>query len=215
MYNVQNHKKGYVLSIDYEKLSMIFEDMSKLKHSMNYEDKLLLLSNMVKKVIEADRCTIWGYDLKQNEFISKIADGVAPLHLNYGDGLVGYSFLTKETIILDDAYDSPFFDKEIDLETGYRTKSIITMPILNAKSEVIGVFQALNKKVDNGIFNDDDRKLLEFVNAYISEVLESTYLYEELRHLNETLEEKVQIRTQELYEAKSLEKKQMKQNQIF
>jgi signal transduction histidine kinase/CheY-like chemotaxis protein len=176
---------------------------------MNFEDKLVLLANMAKEVIEADRCSIWSYNPEKNEFITKVAHGVDPLTLPTADGIVGHCFLTNETIIIDDVYTSEYFEPSIDEETGYRSKSVLTMPIVNNKNEAIGVFQALNKISKDEKFTQEDKNLLELMTAYVSEVLESTHLYEklqeknrELEGLNNNLESIIKERTGELQEEK-------------
>jgi diguanylate cyclase (GGDEF)-like protein len=70
------------------------------------------------------------------------------------------SFITKQVIMIDDIYDETVFDfksaKEFDKKFNYKTKSILTAPLVNFYSgEVIGILQLINKK-------NDDGKLLEF-----------------------------------------------------
>ncbi|MEA3289562.1 MAG: ATP-binding protein [Campylobacterota bacterium] len=192
-----------------KKISKIFEYISQLKQTMNFDDKLLTLANMAKDVLDADRCSIWSYSAEKGEFITKVAHGVNSLHIAQSDGIVGYCFLTKETMLFDDVYESEFFDSSLDKATGYRTKSMITVPIINIHGDAIGVFQALNKQTEKGKFSDEDQKLLNLVVAYIAEVLESSILYENLKKkneyinkINQELEIKVHQRTSDLREEK-------------
>ena len=136
---------------------------------------------MAKELIDADRCSIWSYNLITKEFITKIAHGLDEnLHLAEDDGVVGHCFLTKETILLDDVHNAGFFNNNIEKSTGYDVKSMIAMPILNCQDEVVGVIQALNKNSKDQKFTQDDIKLLELIRAYMAEVFESTLLYDNL-----------------------------------
>ncbi|XP_052269841.1 cGMP-specific 3',5'-cyclic phosphodiesterase-like isoform X2 [Dreissena polymorpha] len=84
----------------------------------------------------------------------------------FGRGIAGHVALTKETINITDAYQDPRFNKDIDKQTGYRTHSILCMPILSHENDVIGVAQIINKITGNHIFEDQDvqvfRKYLMF-----------------------------------------------------
>ncbi|XP_046569896.1 cGMP-specific 3',5'-cyclic phosphodiesterase-like [Haliotis rubra] len=63
----------------------------------------------------------------------------------FGTGIAGHVALTKETVNIKEAYDDPRFNQAVDKKTGYRTHSILCMPILNQHGEVIGVAQIINK----------------------------------------------------------------------
>ncbi|XP_046371054.1 cGMP-specific 3',5'-cyclic phosphodiesterase-like [Haliotis rufescens] len=63
----------------------------------------------------------------------------------FGRGIAGHVALTKETVNIKEAYDDPRFNQAIDKKTGYRTHSILCMPIVNHDGEVIGVAQIINK----------------------------------------------------------------------
>lgn len=69
------------------------------------------------------------------------------------DSMAGYTALRGETLNFDDAYkmphDLPFhFNDHFDKQTGYHTQSLLTLPMRNAKSEVLGVLQLINSKKD-------------------------------------------------------------------
>lgn len=115
------------------------------------------------------------------ELVAKFAHGIDDkLRVPISEGIVGHSFCTKRTIILEDVHACNHFDTHIDCITGYETKNIISIPIINSKNEVMGVFQALNKQSQNPKFHEDDIKLLDLVVLYVGEVFESTILYENL-----------------------------------
>lgn len=52
------------------------------------------------------------------------------------------------------------FNDEIDKLTGYKTKSLLCMPIRNSDGEIIGVAQAINKTPGGAPFSDDDEKVM-------------------------------------------------------
>lgn len=163
------------------KITVIFKYLTQLKQTISLEDKFYILINMAKELIEVDRCTIWRYDSISQELVAKFAHGIkVELKEPISSGVVGYCFRTKETILIEDVKSSELFDTHVDKLTGYETKNIISIPIINSKNEVMGVFQALNKISNNHKFHEDDLKLLDLVTLYMAEVFESTILYENL-----------------------------------
>lgn len=52
------------------------------------------------------------------------------------------------------------FSDEIDKLTGYKTKSLLCMPIRNSDGEIIGVAQAINKSSSGELFTEDDEKVI-------------------------------------------------------
>ena len=79
--------------------------------------------------------------------------------------------LTGETINLDEPYNDPRFNPEIDRRTGYRTRNMLTMPMRSEKGAIIGVFQLLNKRQGN--FGPDDIEVLATLAASAAVALEN------------------------------------------
>ncbi|KAK2532594.1 Pde11a [Columba livia] len=76
----------------------------------------------------------------------------------WGKGIIGYVAEHGETVNIPDAYQDRRFNDEIDKLTGYKTKSLLCMPIRNSDGEIIGVAQAINKTPGGAPFSDDDEK---------------------------------------------------------
>ena len=77
----------------------------------------------------------------------------------FGTGICGHVAKTKQVVNLKDAYEDPRFNKQVDEATGYRTQSLVCMPVCNHDGEVIGVAQIINKRENNnkgGNKDDDD-----------------------------------------------------------
>ena len=102
-------------------------------------------------VNKADRCTVFLYDKEKDELWSKIALGLDSQEIRFpaSKGLAGHVVKTGETINIRDAYADERFNPEIDKQTGYKTQSMLCMPIRNLDHKIIGVLQVLNKQGDN------------------------------------------------------------------
>jgi HD-GYP domain-containing protein (c-di-GMP phosphodiesterase class II) len=80
-------------------------------------------------------------------------------------GLVGLSVITGQTVSLPNAYKDPRFNADVDALTGFRTESILIVPVHNRQSEIVGAVELLNKKT--GLFtNEDQRKSEQFVSEF-------------------------------------------------
>eukprot|EP00062_Callorhinchus_milii_P015136 gi/632965065/ref/XP_007898706.1/ PREDICTED: dual 3',5'-cyclic-AMP and -GMP phosphodiesterase 11A-like [Callorhinchus milii] len=92
---------------------------------------------------------------------SSSAESSNEVQVPWGKGIVGYVAEHGETVNIAGAYQDHRFSDEIDKLTGYKTKSILCMPIQNSDGEIIGVAQAINKNPAGAPFTDDDEKVLQ------------------------------------------------------
>ena len=144
---------------------------------------LKVIAEETKVAIQADRCTVFMYDKEKNELWSKVALGLDSQEIRFpaDKGLAGYVVKTGEPLNIPDAYNDPRFTPDIDKETGYRTKTILCMPIKNNNKEIIGAFQVLNKL--SGVFTKGDEDLLAAIGGSASIALENAQLFEQQKEL--------------------------------
>lgn len=144
---------------------------------------LKVIAEETKAAIQADRCSVFLYDKKTNELWSKVALGMDSQEIRFpaNKGLAGHVVNTGETINIKEAYSDDRFNKEIDLQTGYRTKTILCMPIKNLKQEIIGAFQVLNKL--SGNFNEEDEDLLIAIGSSAGISLENAQLFKKQQEM--------------------------------
>lgn len=152
-------------------------------------NKLLeIIALETKKALNADRCTVFLIDKDTNELWSKVALGMGSQEIRFHAhmGLAGHVASTGETINITDAYIDHRFNKEIDKKTGYKTKTILCMPMRNLNHEIIGVFQVLNKLGDQN-FTDDDEDLIIAIGSSAGIALENARLFQKQLLMNEEL----------------------------
>ena len=144
---------------------------------------LKVIAEETKIAIQADRCTVFLLDKNTNELWSKVALGMDSQEIRFpaDKGLAGYVVKTGEPLNIPDAYSDSRFNPDIDKKTGYRTKTILCMPIKNNNQEIIGAFQVLNK-ID-GIFTKSDEDLLVAIGGSASIALENAQLFEQQKEL--------------------------------
>ena len=140
---------------------------------------LKTVAEEIKKVLDADRCTVFLLDRQKNELVSKVALGMGTQELRFpaDKGLAGYAAQMGEIINIKDAYKDERFNSDIDKETGYKTKTILCMPIWNMKHEILGVFQVLNKNND-AFFTKEDEDILIAIGSSAGIAIENAKLFE-------------------------------------
>jgi GAF domain-containing protein len=120
--------------------------------------------------VGADRATIFAVDRERNEIVSRVALGLdIEIRLPITRGIVGFVARTGRTIRLRDANNDPRFDRSIDERTGYRTRSVLCVPITGRDGEVIGAIEAINKA--DGSFTDTDEAQLLALCADVAPLL--------------------------------------------
>ena len=153
------------------------------------------LDSLLSKIIEAathlisaERSTLFLHDADTGELWAPVAEGVDRKEFripSYG-GLAGTAFTTGETLNIADAYADHRFNPEFDQKTGFKTRSILCVPMLDRLSEPIGVMQALNKI--GGAFTTLDEARLKAFCAQAAIALENARLFHdvlELKNYNE------------------------------
>jgi len=157
-----------------------------LSSELNIDRLLALIMNEVTRLMHAERGSLFIVDSEKGELWSKIAQKaeIKEIRLKIGVGLAGYVAKAGEIINIEDAYKDARFDPSTDKKTGYRTRSILCMPIREPVKEegkvgeVIGVLQILNK-IDS-VFTKDDEELLKSLASQISISLVNSRLYSNL-----------------------------------
>ena len=165
------------LSAD-ELLEKIFYYMNCLVVEKDFNKSILLLTDLGQTLVNAERASFWYRDVKKKQYWTLVAVGEDRITVPCGKGIVGASIENNETIVIPEPYADPRFNFQVDKETGYVTKSILCMPVVNSKGEVIGAYQAINK-IGEEKFDAQDVKRLSLAAAFCGKVLETQLLKEE------------------------------------
>jgi len=156
-------------------------DISKTIAAFETLDEILKsLVEITTRELKADRGTIFLNDGETGELYSHVAQGSfqREIRILNNTGVAGHVFTSGQGIIVHDAYEDPHFNRSIDEQTGYVTKTILCVPIRTIKGEIIGAAQALNKK--RGLFTKADQKLLEAMTTQAAIAMQSTQFVERM-----------------------------------
>ncbi|MBW1765383.1 MAG: GAF domain-containing protein, partial [Deltaproteobacteria bacterium] len=160
-----------------DKLHMLLKLGKEISRERDLDKLMVIVRDLARDVLEADRCSIFLYDRSRDELWTKTAHEVDEIRISAQKGVAGTVALTKETQIVVDAYNDFRFDSGVDEKTGYHTRNMVTVPLLDKSGNTMGVFQALNKK--EGFFTNQDAELLILIGEYVSSSIEQAYFKEE------------------------------------
>jgi adenylate cyclase len=142
-------------------VELMLEITRKMAAMDSLDEVLYALVDLTTKEIGADRGSLFLNDEKTAELYSRVAQGNTnrEIRLLNTSGIAGHVFTSGVSLLIDDAYADSRFNRTVDEQTGYVTKTILCVPIRTVKGQVIGVAQVLNK--NKGHFSRGDMKLLE------------------------------------------------------
>lgn len=135
------------------------------------------------RMLGADRSTLFMNDEKTNELFSRVAmgDGIGEIRLPNSAGIAGAVFSSGKTINIPYAYADLRFNPAFDKQTGYFTRSILCVPVINKDGKCIGVTQVLNRR--GGPFTEEDETRLKAFTAQVSIALENAKLFEDIQNI--------------------------------
>jgi adenylate cyclase len=135
------------------------------------------------RLLNAERSTLFLNDEKSAELWSEVGQGLESMQIRLPNnaGIAGAVFTSGRSINIPYAYADLRFNPAVDKKTGYFTRSILCVPIINKNGKTIGVTQVLNKR--GGPFTGEDESRLRAFTAQISIALENAKLFADVQSM--------------------------------
>ncbi|MFB2893128.1 GAF domain-containing protein [Aerosakkonemataceae cyanobacterium BLCC-F50] len=172
--------------------------------SLDLEETLKRVMDEAKKLMDADRSTLWLIDHEREQLWTKIPIGgeLKELRIPRNAGFAGMVAESGEPLMIPfDLYNDPrsAVSQQTDQKTGYRTCSMLCMPVFNADGELIGVTQLVNKKKQGELpeynpvnwpeapecwkasFNRTDQEFMQIFNIQAGVALQNAKLFDEVK----------------------------------
>ena len=156
-------------------------------------DLLRMLGEVVdagRSVLTADKAAIWLHDPASGDLVMKVPELMPPPRIAMGDGLVGQCLASRAIINVPEAYADDRFRGAVDRATGYKTLSVLNVPLLGWEKQPVGVLQLLNKSI--GVFDAHDELVASALAAQCAVAVQRAQLMEALL-INERLDEEVSL----------------------
>ena len=163
-----------------ERLKAVSSTSHALNTSLKLEELLDTILKEAQRLTNADRGTIYLVDRNAGELYSFVTEGgkTVRISLPIGQGLAGMAAQSGGTINIEDAYRDSRFNPNVDQRTGYRTRSVLTMPMCDLDGNTVGIIQLLNKMT--GKFTVDDEELIATFGVHAAIAIERARNAEEM-----------------------------------
>jgi phosphoserine phosphatase len=158
-------------------LEPILAVAAKLAAPFDLGSMLAEVAAAARQVLHVERATVWLYDREADELVLRVAADLAPVRIKAGTGLVGACARSREIINVPDCYADPRFDPSTDRRSGYRTRCLLTLPLVDHRGVLVGVMQVLNKA--GGVFDAGDEALGAVLAAQCAVALQRTLMMEQ------------------------------------
>jgi adenylate cyclase len=141
------------------------------------------LIHTITRMLNAERSTLFLNDEKTKELYTEIGEGLGATQIRFPNhvGIAGTVFTTSESVNIPHAYVDLRFNPSFDKQTGFFTRSILCVPVVNKDGKIIGVTQVLNKK--GGTFTPEDEARLKAFTSQISIALENAKLFDDVQNM--------------------------------
>jgi phosphoserine phosphatase RsbU/P len=149
----------------HRKLRVLLRISNSLAQQIQLDPLLKLMVVEVTAAMQAERSNVLLWDRgKPGELVTRVADGVGAreIRIPFGVGIAGATAQTREIINLPDAYKDSRFNSAVDKTSGFRTKSLLAVPIVAEGDQLMGVVEVMNKK-GGGAFTGEDERFLEAI----------------------------------------------------
>jgi len=170
------------------KFKQCFELCGIINSSLDLDEVLELIMSTSRKALGAETCSLLLVDECEGEgkgdLVFTVAQGPAKsklqggFRLKPGQGVAGWVFQTGEPLLIEDAYQDSRFNPDVDRQTGYRTRSILCVP-LAARDRAIGVAQLINK-FDGQSFDASDLEMFTLIGAQAAIAIENARMHREM-----------------------------------
>ncbi|MFZ2447864.1 MAG: GAF domain-containing SpoIIE family protein phosphatase [Syntrophobacteraceae bacterium] len=165
-------------------LKECFKISSLINSSLELEEVLENIMTTSRSILGAESCSLMLVDDKSGDLVFEVAQGPVAhmlkgeVRVKKGQGIAGHVYATGKPVLIEDAYSDPRFNRDFDRMTGYRTHSILCVPLM-IKERVIGVSQIINK-IDGSRFTVEDEENLSLLSINAAIAVENARLHREI-----------------------------------
>lgn len=157
-------------------LRRVLEVTRKLGAPFDLDKMLTEVVDAARNVLDADRGTVFLYEEATEELIVRVATELGHIRIPAHKGIVGECAMTRQLINVPDCYADDRFNRAIDKQTGYRSRCMLTIPLIGFEDSLVGVLQILNK--NGGVFDEQDEFVASALAAQAAVVLHRARIIE-------------------------------------
>lgn len=164
-------------------LETILRFTALINSSLRIEDVLNYAMKWAEEFMDAEASTVYELDEEKSELFIRIARGkkkesVEKIKFELGKGISGHVVQTGQPMVIQDVRKEKRFSPKFDRITGFRTRSMICVPLI-LRGKTVGALQVLNKK-SGDLFTQIDVEVLTSMSQQIAVAMENAKLYRRL-----------------------------------
>ncbi len=148
-------------AVSLEQMKQLLDVSRMLSVTTDLDALLLRIAEAATALLGCERASIFLHDPKTNELWTKVALQTREIRIPCGVGIAGHSFVSNSMIHVSQPYDDPRFNRETDRRTGFVTRNLLTLPMVDVHAKPVGVLQAVNKK--DGDFTAGDKARVQLL----------------------------------------------------
>lgn len=171
-----------------EGLARILEVTLKLARPFDLVTMLTEVVAAARQVLDAERGSVFLYDESADELVMTVVEDIEPIRVPMGHGIAGHCARERRLINVHDCYADARFNREVDRASGYRTRCMLSVPLVGQDERLVGVLQLLNRR--NGVFDAQDEQTASALAAQCAMALQRAQDTEALlaaEHLHEEI----------------------------
>ena len=184
-----------------EQLSALLSISGLLTASIDLPALLKVIVTSVTTLLECEASSLFLIDPTGEQLILKVATGpvggeIKELRLKIGDGIAGWVAKHRKSLIVNDPKHDPRFFPAVDKSTGFQTRSILAVPLMD-HDQIVGVLEIFNTAKAKQ-FDQSDMELLNAFGSYASVALRNAELLATLRDESQILKSSLEERYRKL-----------------
>eukprot|EP01065_Artemidia_motanka_P045407 TRINITY_DN6676_c1_g1_i1.p1 TRINITY_DN6676_c1_g1~~TRINITY_DN6676_c1_g1_i1.p1 ORF type:complete len:1185 (+),score=377.43 TRINITY_DN6676_c1_g1_i1:72-3557(+) len=176
--NVRGAEKLARAEAEWRRLLISFQNISDIDITQS-DEILQAVVVEAQRITNADRCAFFRVDFEHHCLVAKTEEG-EPIRITMGSGIAGQCYQLGTAVNVPDAYEDPRFSRGMDQKTGYRTKSILALPI-SCDSTTLAVAQLINKQSQDGKtvqFDAGDVEILELFARFAGQMMRNADVHQ-------------------------------------
>ena len=180
---LESRRNAEEMEHDRQQQLELLKIVSEISTEIKLGPLLQKLISTITRMLEAERSTLFLNDEKTNELYTEVGEGLGATQIRFPNhvGIAGTVFKSVQSVNIPHAYADLRFNPSFDQRTGFFTRSILCVPVINKDGKTIGVTQVLNKR--GGTFSEEDEARLKAFTSQIAIVLENAKLFDDVQNM--------------------------------
>lgn len=180
---LESRRAAEELEQDRQQQLEILKVVTEMSTEIKLGKLLQKLIGTITRMLDAERSTLFLNDDKTGELYTEVGEGLGAAQIRFPNhvGIAGTVFKSVESVNIPHAYADLRFNPSFDKRTGFFTRSILCVPVINKDGKTIGVTQVLNKR--GGAFTSEDEARLKAFTSQISIALENAKLFDDVQNM--------------------------------